>query len=296
MPGPGSYSPIHVGDKRASSWTMGDRNSRRSAVAATESSPGPVYQMRSSVEKQMISNKTSSPSFGFGTQRRLAEKSSDISPGPGAYSPRVTCSAAPSSMLSDRSVDATLHSVQLANGTWSRSTNRRAFALPTIPPSHPPAPTRSHPTTTDSLGPAPRSSRSLADVRDGPGPTKYSPTIGFTKVREPAYTMRLLGARGGIGGGGEDSPGPSAYNPSVKSRFGGGFIGDAPAFSIADKDENIKRFISTTHSRIYQGLHSPAPSAYSPLEDLGITSYTVSNTSRHAPMYSFGSEARDLGK
>ena len=40
------------------------------------------------------------------------------------------------------------------------------------------------------------------------------------------------------------------------------------------------------------GQHSPAPGAYTPLEAFGVNTYTVSNTSTHAPMFSFGSEAR----
>ena len=88
VPGPGAYQPNLVGKERASAWVMGDRNARKSAVETAGDSPGPVYQMRSSVEGQMLSNKVSSPRFGFGTQPRLGGGAeATISPGPGAYSP-----------------------------------------------------------------------------------------------------------------------------------------------------------------------------------------------------------------
>merc|ERR1719331_3039360 len=105
--------------------------------------------------------------------------------------------------------------------------------------------------------------------------------------------MRDLGKRSGVTvPGGEVSPGPNAYHPHVKSRFGGGQMGDSPNYSCADKNEGAPHFISNSHSRIYQGKHSPSPAAYTPLEEFGITSYTVSNTSTHAPQYIFGSEIR----
>lgn len=42
VPGPGTYTPQLVGKERASSWVMGDRNARKSAVDAAGESPGPV--------------------------------------------------------------------------------------------------------------------------------------------------------------------------------------------------------------------------------------------------------------
>ena len=71
-------------------------------------------------------------------------------------------------------------------------------------------------------------------------------------------------------------------------------MGDSPSYTCAKKDEHIAehRFISNAHARVWQGQHSPSPAAYTPLEELGITSYTVSNTSTHAPQYIFGSEVR----
>jgi len=139
-------------------------------------------------------------------------------------------------------------------------------------------------------------SRSLAEPREGPGPMTYRPEKTYVKPDATRYSMRVLGERKGVAtAGAEDSPGPAAYHPHVKSRRGGGHIGDSPAYSISDKDEQAPKFISKIHARIFQGKHSPSPYAYTPLEGLGITTYTVSNTSTHAPMYSFGSEARSCG-
>ena len=264
VPGPGAYSPSPVGKERASAWVMGDRNARKSAVETASDSPGPVYQMRSSVDEQKLSNKVSSPRFGFGTQPRLGGGAeATISPGPGAYSPRVTKNAQPGTIQTVAAGQLTelttpQGSVQISEGTWSRQINR-----------------------------------SLATVREGPSAVTYTPSIEFSNKKMPAYTMRELGQRAGISTpGAAESPGPLAYHPTVKSRFGGGQIGDSPNFSCAKKDEDIPRFISNSHSRIYQGKHSPSPAAYTPLEEFGITSYTVSNTSTHAPQYIFGSEAR----
>jgi len=265
VPGPGSYSPSLTHKQRASEWVMGDRNARKSSVWADLSSPGPVYQMRSSVEEQTTSNKVSSPRFGFGTQPRLGGgHEATISPGPGAYSPRVTKKASPSAIQTVAAGQLTelttpQGSIQITEGTWSRKCDR-----------------------------------SLATVKNYPTPTAetYTPSIEYTTNKMPAYTMRALGARVMQEPGAEVSPGPNAYHPHIKSRFGGGQMGDTPNYSLADKCEDAPRFISNPHARIWQGKHSPAPNAYTPLEELGVTSYTISNTSTHAPQYIFGSEIR----
>jgi len=266
VPGPGAYSPSLDHKERASAWVMGDRNARKSSVEPEKVSPGPVYQMRSSVDNsgQIVSTKVSSPRFGFGTQPRLGGGSeATVSPGPGAYSPRVTKSSAPSAIqtvaagqLTELTTPQT--SVQITEGTWSRSINR-----------------------------------SLATARVGPTAETYTPSIEQTTHKMPAYTMRPLGTREGTSNpGAEVSPGPNAYHPPVKSRFGGGQMGDSPNYSCAEKCEDAPVFISNSHARVWQGKHSPSPAAYTPLEAFGITSYTISNTSTHAPQYIFGSEVR----
>ena len=261
VPGPGAYDPSLVGKERASAWVMGDLKARKSSVEASADSPGPVYQMRSSVEAQTISNKVSSPRFGFGTQPRLKPDTTESAPGPGAYSPRVTHKSWPGSIQTVAVGQLTelttpRGSVQMTEGTWSRMVNR-----------------------------------SLATVREGPSSVTYSPRIDSSRKKGPAFTMRALGTRAFGEGGGEVSPGPLAYNPRPKSRFGDGIGGEMAGPSMASKDQS-PRYISESHSRIYQGMHSPSPAAYTPLEQFGITSYTVSNTSTHAPIYAFGSEVR----
>lgn len=260
-PGPGAYKPIDCGKPRPSAWVMGDRAARKSSVEATGDSPGPIYSLPSSTtDKQVNSDKTSSPRFGFGTQPRLGSRS-EVSPGPGAYSPRINYHAAPDSIQTTAAGQLTelttpRGSIQITEGTWSRVVNR-----------------------------------SMATVREGPTSQTYTPSISYTTHKQPAYTMRALGARAGVGGA-TDAPGPLAYHPAVKSRFGGGQIGDSPSFSCGAKNEDMPQFISNAHSRIHQGKHSPSPAAYTPLEGFGITSYTISNTSTHAPQYAFGSEPR----
>lgn len=266
VPGPGAYTPVNVGSPRLINGVMGEKKARKSSVEPSRESPGPVYQMRSSVERQDESNKASSPRFGFGTQPRIVGATVTASgPGPGAYSPRVTNHAEPSSIQTVAAGQLTemttpRGSVQLTEGTWSRKVNR-----------------------------------SLARVSNFPSPssTAYTPSDLFTTHKMPAYTMRALGTRAGLGGAtAADSPGPLSYHPAVKSRFGGGQMGDSPRYSFADRNENIPTFQGKVHARIYQGKHSPSPAAYTPLEEFGVTSYTISNTSTHAPMFQFGSEAR----
>lgn len=168
VPGPGSYTPSDVGKERASAWVMGDRKARKSSVEPEKDSPGPIYPMRSSVEAQMLSNKTSSPRFGFGTQPRLDGASEPtISPGPGAYSPRVTKKASPHAIQTvaagQLTEDTTPRgSIQNEKGTWSRQINR-----------------------------------SLATVKNfpTPGAETYTPSIDFTARTMPAFTMRALGTR-----------------------------------------------------------------------------------------------------
>jgi len=270
VPGPGAYSPAYGPEKhRASAWVMGDRNARKSSVEPEKESPGPIYHhdAMQSVKPQVNSTKSSSPRFGFGTQPRLGGGAeATISPGPGAYSPRVTKTAAPGTIQTVAAGQLTelttpQGSIQISDGTWSRSINR-----------------------------------SLATVREGPSAVTYTPSIEITTNKMPAYSMRALGSRAPTfspGLGGEISPGPLGYHPAVKSRFGGGQIGDSPNYSCAKKDEDIPRFISNQHARVFQGKHSPSPAAYTPLEEFGITSYTISNTSTHAAQYVFGSEGRD---
>ena len=263
-PGPGAYTPTMATKERASAWVMGDRNARKSSVETAGESPGPVYQMAGSVNAQTQSSKASSPRFGFGTQPRLqGNPESTISPGPGAYSPRVTKHAQPSyiqTVAAGQLTELTTPrgSIQNVEGTWAHVVDR-----------------------------------SLIKPTFGPAADAYTPSITYTTNKMPSYTLRPLCTRAGLNiEGSANNPGPLAYHPTVKSRFGGGQIGDTPNYSIAHKDGQDKMFISNTHSRIYQGLNSPSPAAYTPLEQLGITSYTISNTSKHAPLYSFGTEAR----
>ena len=259
VPGPGAYSPGDKNRPRASEWVMGDRNARKSSVQLAGVSPGPVYMMKSSVEAQTISNKASSPRFGFGTQPRLQESSESVSPGPGAYSPRVTKHADPGTIQTVAAGQLTelttpQGSIQIAEGTWSRKVDR-----------------------------------GLATVREGPDAASYSPNIDYTTNKKPAYTMRPLGTRTLVDPGGDVSPGPNMFN-LTGDRFGRNQH-DTPSYSFTAKNE-APLFISNAHSRIYQGKHSPSPAAYTPLEEFGITSYTISNTSKHAPQYIFGSEVR----
>ena len=110
---------------------MGDRAARKSSVEATGDSPGPVYSLPSSTtDKQVNSDKVSSPRFGFGTQARLGgHAEATISPGPGAYSPRVTHHSSPSSIQTVAAGQLTelttpRGSIQITEGTWSRVINR----------------------------------------------------------------------------------------------------------------------------------------------------------------------------
>ena len=189
VPGPGSYNPSHVGKPQASAWTMGDRAARKSSVQSSAESPGPMYQMRSGQGEQVSSIMPSSPRHGFGTaQRFLASAGETVSPGPGTYSPRVTYHASPSNIQTVHagqltSVTTPRGSVHMTEGTWSRLADRTLVTI----------------------------------KGKSPGSETYSPSVAYTKHAMPAYTMRELGSRAGLGGSAE-SPGPLAYHPHVKSR------------------------------------------------------------------------------
>ena len=80
------------------------------------------------------------------------------------------------------------------------------------------------------------------------------------------------------------------------SRYGGGYMGDAPSAMISQRETIATRYISKEHSKVAQwGMHSPGPASYTPREMVGVVDHTNSNTSRHAPMYTFGSEKRAVG-
>jgi hypothetical protein len=427
VPGPGSYSPSLTHKQRASEWVMGDRNARKSSVWADLSSPGPVYQMRSSVEEQTTSNKVSSPRFGFGTQPRLGGgHEATISPGPGAYSPRVTKKASPSAIQTVAAGQLTelttpQGSIQITEGTCCADRTHGDVHEPTSPQAlatasnqaaeGTPRPDMSssirHFLTTgdaccllllltggcshaDGAGhvrplllhrhlvaqvrPLARDGQELphADRRDVhaldrihhqqdarlhhacPRSTRHAgtrrrsltrcaraQTLARRRARSRAFTRsrtltrsltltrRRRLARGatrrathahsprqplmcrgrGLHGiaqqlSRQEPPraaksrrvsrgcvlvcllrarlsGPNAYHPHIKSRFGGGQMGDTPNYSLADKCEDAPRFISNPHARIWQGKHSPAPNAYAPPPAPRRTAHTVRLTAPH---------------
>lgn len=94
-PGPGAYSPRNeVGRPSSAAWSLGARSARKSAVCSYHATPGPIYSMRSSIKQQSDSTRPSSARFGFGTEpQRTSLRIRARTPGPGAYTPRVTCSA-----------------------------------------------------------------------------------------------------------------------------------------------------------------------------------------------------------
>ena len=58
------------------------------------------------------------------------------------------------------------------------------------------------------------------------------------------------------------------------NRCGTATIGDAPSYSLTSRNKG-KRYISREHAKTDgQGVHSPAPDTYLPLEQMGITNTT----------------------
>jgi len=136
--------------------------------------------------------------------------------------------------------------------------------------------------------------RSLGGNTLGPGPAAYSPRDVTSEKRwAPMYSIA------GVAGVSENqtlSPGPAMYVTRATSRYGGGYMGDAPSPSISQRQSQTNRYVSKEHAKVAQwGLHSPGPASYTPREMVGVVNQTNSNTSRHAPMYSFGSEKRAVG-
>ena len=132
--------------------------------------------------------------------------------------------------------------------------------------------------------------RSLGGPSDGPGPAAYTPRM-ITSDRRNAPSYSILGP-GNTSELNADSPGPAQYVSYAKSRFGGGHIGSGPQFSMSQRESIANRFISKQHEVTMKGQHSPGPATYTPREMVGVVDYTNSNTSRHAPSFSFGSEKR----
>ena len=283
-PGPASYSPRHElrSDLRASAaFSMTDRRPPP-RFGQGDAGPGPAYPAKSSIGPAVVSSQSSSPRYRFGTEARLPQKGAAsrlvaqtlASPGPGAYSPRGT-----------------YHGAELMRSGCSSM--------------QPHASSGRSPRTRD---------RSLAVNTCGPGPAAYSPR-GNT-LSGPKYTMSMKhDTEKDMSVG----PGPANYIPAA-DRFGTATIGDAPSYSLTSRNKG-KRYISREHAKTDgQGVHSLAPDTYLPLEQMGITNTTVraqfsgaqfgaqfadaarhyplqvSNTSTHAPIYSFGTEKRDYQK
>jgi len=264
VPGPGSYNLNFNHKERIRAWTMGDRKARKSSVETVGDSPGPSYMLQGSVCEQVGAGKRSAPHYGFGTGPRLVADEYTASPGPGAYSPRLTRKAAPSAFQTvavGQLTETTTPqlSTQRVQGTWSRDNETKL-----------------------SIG-----------STDGPGCETYSPRINYTRSNMPQYTMRPLGTRQFVDPGGEVSPGPGALAPKF-GRDGKGLLGDSPKWSLGQKNDkaNSHRYAGKQFDRYFQGREGPPPDTYTPLEQFGVTSNTISNSSRHAPQFKFGTEVR----
>ena len=86
------------------------------------------------------------------------------------------------------------------------------------------------------------------------------------------------------------------YVTRATSRFGGGYMGDGPSAVVLQRESLANRYVSKEHSKVAQwGKHSPGPASYTPREMVGVVDHTNSNTSAHAPKWSFGSEKRAVG-
>jgi hypothetical protein len=267
VPGPGTYSASMDSYKNTPpSWTMGDKKARKSSLGGSSDSPGPVYMLRGSVTEQVSAAMPSCPRYGFGTTpRKLGSTEESCAPGPGAYSPRVTNKASIHEMQTVSTGQLTASttprtSTQMTEGTWSRN----------------------------------GANRQLGQINPGPGSETYTPLIGFTKTRPPEYTVYASERTTQMGDTPANNPGPLGYNPAYKSRFGRGHFGDSPRPIICGKNEAsaLKRYISPVHCKVFYGRGSPSPDTYTPLEQMGITDYTISNTSTHSPRYTFGTEIR----
>lgn len=263
-------------NKAAPAYSLSQRNNfvNKPLNSNAPCSPGPAYILKPSIGEQPVNKQRSSPRYGFGTSGRFVQPESPFAspqPGPGAYSPR---------RRADGSVGGLNRDSHTQNG---------------------------------SIGPASRTKlkkvrdRSICNVSYSPGPAYYSPRASAggwdaqaLHAPGPAYSMtrahgreRILhsNAREGLSTS-DESPAPTKYSARACSSKGGGYLGDAPAYTLGER-ACPRRFISDKHAyRINQGIHSPGPQVYTPREELGVTNYTVSNTSTHAPNYSFGTEAR----
>lgn len=226
--------------------------------------PGPMNSP-SALSPQVGSRPTaSSYSFGSGRDAMVvgapSSRGTDAA-GPASYSPRVS---------------RTGESRGLLDPDWERSASRSARQ-------------RERP----SLDRAPLSSAEAA----GPGPAGYAPNIDYvrrtsTSVSIPRTSKEspLVGEQGGKAP--EETPGP--YSTALTRRAVGPIgtkASGSTGFSMCGKD-NSPRYISKLHSRNLRDPAGPGPGAYTPREMMGVVDETCSNTSTHAPAYSFGTSTR----
>ena len=238
-PGPASYSPRHElrSDLRASAaFSMTDRRPPP-RFGQGDAGPGPAYPAKSSIGPAVVSSQSSSPRYRFGTEARLPQK--------GAAS-RLVAQTLASPGPGAYSPRGTYHGAELMRSGCSSM--------------QPHASSGRSPRTRD---------RSLAVNTCGPGPAAYSPR-GNT-LSGPKYTMSMKhDTEKDMSVG----PGPANYIPAA-DRFGTATIGDAPSYSLTSRNKG-KRYISREHAKTDgQGVHSPAPDTYLPLEQMGITNTTV---------------------
>ena len=238
-PGPASYSPRHElrSDLRASAaFSMTDRRPPP-RFGQGDAGPGPAYPAKSSIGPAVVSSQSSSPRYRFGTEARLPQK--------GAAS-RLVAQTLASPGPGAYSPRGTYHGAELMRSGCSSM--------------QPHASSGRSPRTRD---------RSLAVNTCGPGPAAYSPR-GNT-LSGPKYTMSMKhDTEKDVSVG----PGPANYIPAA-DRFGTATIGDAPSYSLTSRNKG-KRYISREHAKTDgQGVHSPAPDTYLPLEQMGITNTTV---------------------
>jgi len=129
------------------------------------------------------------------------------------------------------------------------------------------------------------------------GPAAYSPNVDATRKQSAAIsfpkTTKASPYHSEMAGH-LPTPSPVAYYAPERNRFGRsmGVGGRLAGYTMAGKDHS-PRYLSKELAAHLKDTSGPGPGAYTPREMLGVVDLTHSNTSTHAPAYSFGTSTRE---
>ncbi|GAQ86871.1 hypothetical protein KFL_003170100 [Klebsormidium nitens] len=254
-------------DRAAAAKVFIDSDHSKTSVGLN--SPGPVYEVKSSLGRQLESNKESPTYVSFGSAKRFGKarepRTAGDVPGPGQY--QGSSSIGPQ-------VDSRLRSPESVGfGSSTRDNQAKVFMGPDFSKSF---------FGQDSPGPSSYSAMSsigsqpLSDHKSPPG-WKFG-TAGRFKYEFVERAAKTPGA------GQYNSIGSVGKQPQTQKQ-------NVPAFSFgsSQRDQRAKMFISTEHEKSQYGTCSPGPASNNPKSSLG---FQINSRARNASAVGFGKAKR----